>query len=55
MTTNCSPWGGVDAIDDTPNANTLAARYLMYYLAVGGNELLSPTQGLVLRRNPLVH
>ncbi|MFO0626982.1 MAG: hypothetical protein U0325_15330 [Polyangiales bacterium] len=55
MTTNCAPWGGVDAIDDTPNSNTLAARYLMYYLAVGGNELISPTQGLVLRRNPLVH
>lgn len=55
VTTNCSPWGGVDAINDTPNTNNLAANYLMYYLAVGGNELLSPTQGLVLRRNPLVH
>lgn len=55
MNTNCASWGGVDAIDDTPEVNTLAARYLMYYLAVGGNELLSPTQGLVMRRNPLVH
>lgn len=55
INTNCAPWGGVDAIDDTPEANSLAMRYLMYYLAVGGNELLSPSQGLVMRRNPLVH
>ena len=55
MSTNCSPWGGVDAIDDTPNVPAQATRYLMYYLAVNGAELVSPTQALVLRRNPLVH
>jgi len=52
---DCSPWGGVDPIADTPTDETNAARYIMYWLAVGGNELLSPTQGLVWRRNPLVY
>lgn len=52
---DCSPWGGVDAIADTPNDDAGAARYLMYWQAVGGNEMLSPTQGLVLRRGPLVY
>ena len=54
MTTDCSPWGGVDQIDDTPTPAAQALRYLMYWLAVG-NDLILPTQALVLRRNPLVH
>lgn len=53
--TDCSGWGGADAITDTPNDDAAAARYLMYWQAVGGNELLSPGQGLVLRRSALVY
>ncbi len=52
--TNCAGWGAVDAITDTPTPDNEAARYMMYWQAVGGNDLISPGQGLVLRRSPLV-
>jgi hypothetical protein len=52
--TNCAGWGAVDAITDTPTPDNEAARYMMYWQAVGGNDLISPGQGLVMRRSPLV-
>ncbi len=52
---NCSAWGAVDALADTPADDTGAMRYVMYWQAVGGNDLISPRQGLVMRRSPLVY
>jgi hypothetical protein len=53
--TNCAGWGSVDAITDTPTPDNEAARYMMYWQAIGGNDLISPGQGLVMRRSPLVY
>lgn len=50
--TMCSPFGGVDAITDTPTGAT-ASRNLMFWQAQGGNTL-SAGQGTVLRAHALV-
>ncbi|MBL8601692.1 MAG: hypothetical protein JNK72_07200 [Myxococcales bacterium] len=48
----CSPFGAVDPISDTPTTAAAEAN-LMYYSANGGT-VVSPGQGNVLLRNPLV-
>lgn len=50
--TMCSPFGGVDAITDTPTGAT-AASNLMYWQAQGGRTL-SAGQGTVMRAHALV-
>lgn len=51
---DCSIWGGVDNIADTPTT-TAAQQYLMYWTTNGTNERLSPGQGRMMRLNPMVH
>jgi len=53
--TDCSLWGGVDNLTDTPATMAGASRYLMYWTTSGSNELLSAGQGLMMRGNPLIH
>ncbi len=50
--TMCSPFGGVDAITDTPTGATAAAN-LMYWQAQGGSTLTAG-QGVVMRGHMLV-
>ena len=52
---DCSLWGGVDNLTDTPATMAGASRYLMYWTATGSNELLSAGQGLMMRGNPIIH
>lgn len=49
----CSPFGGVDPISDTPTPDNLAQRNVMYWSS-SGSTVLTAGQGHVLRRNPLV-
>ncbi len=51
---DCSIWGGVDNISDTPTGAT-ASQYLMFWTTDGTNNRLTPGQGLMMRRNPMVH
>ncbi|MDB4932609.1 MAG: hypothetical protein JWM10_5093 [Myxococcaceae bacterium] len=52
---DCSLWGGVDNLSDTPATMAGASRNLMYWTTSGNNEALSAGQGLMMRVNPLVH
>ena len=52
---DCSLWGGVDNLTDTPATMAGAARNLMYWTTSGSNELLSAGQGLMMRGNPIIH
>ena len=52
---DCSLWGGVDNLTDTPATMAGAARNLMYWTTNGSNELLSAAQGLMMRGNPIIH
>jgi hypothetical protein len=52
---DCSLWGGVDNLSDTPATMAGAARNLMYWTTSGSNEALSAGQGLMMRVNPIVH
>lgn len=52
---NCSPFGGVDPISDTPTDNAGAARYTMYWAASPGLLLFSAGQGRVLRSSVIVN
>lgn len=51
---DCSLWGGVDNIADTPTGAT-AAQYLMYWVTNGTNDRLTAGQGRMMRLNPMVH
>jgi hypothetical protein len=53
--TNCSPFGGVDPISDTPTDNTGAARYTMFWAAAPNVLLFSPGQGKVLRSSVIIN
>ncbi|TAK29971.1 MAG: hypothetical protein EPO40_09120 [Myxococcaceae bacterium] len=52
---DCSLWGGVDNLTDTPATMAGASRYLMYWTTSGSNELVSAGQGLMMRGNPIIH
>lgn len=52
---DCSLWGGVDNLTDTPSTMAGASRYLMYWTTTGSNELVSAGQGLMMRGNPIIH
>lgn len=52
---DCSLWGGVDNLTDTPTTPAGAAANLMYWTTDGGNSALSAAQGLMMRGNPIVH
>lgn len=52
---DCSLWGGVDNLTDTPATMAGASRYLMYWTTTGSNELVSAGQGLMMRGNPIIH
>lgn len=53
--TNCSPFGGVDPISDTPTDNAGAARYTMFWAAAPNVLLFSAGQGKVLRSSVIVN
>lgn len=50
---DCSLFGGVDPISDTPT-NASAASYLMHWVTNGTNSVLSAGQGRVMRGFPVV-
>jgi len=50
---DCSIFGGVDNITDTPTGAT-ATQYLMYWTTDGTNNRVSAGQGLMMRLNPMV-
>jgi hypothetical protein len=54
--TMCSPFGGVDAISDTPRDDASARQYMMYWQTTLGNNntSISAGQSLVMRGNPLI-
>ncbi len=51
---NCSPFGGVDPISDTPTDNAGASRNTMYWSAAPGLLTFSAGQGRVLRSSVVV-
>ncbi len=52
---DCSPFGGVDPISDTPTDNAGAARNTMYWAAAPGLLMFSAGQGKVLRSSVVVN
>jgi len=51
---DCAPFGGIDAITDTPNTMGASQPYLMNWFTDGTNNRVSPGQAQVLRYNPVV-
>ena len=51
---NCSPFGGVDPISDTPTDNAGASRNTMFWSAAPGLLTFSAGQGRVLRSSVVV-
>lgn len=51
---DCSIFGGVDPIGDTPTDTRAAANLMYWQTATGANTALSPGQSIVMRAHPLV-
>lgn len=52
---DCSAFGGVDPISDTPTTAAAASRYLMNWTTDGSNTTISTGESVVMRMHPLVH
>ncbi len=51
---DCSPWGGYDAIADTPNTPRGAINYVMYWAIAPQARQFSAGQARVVRGSPLI-